>query len=59
MSWEANARLARLYRAWSKGGAELLITGHVMAGWGYLERPGNVVATDTSTVEATHRNERP
>ena len=35
--------LCRLYRAWSDGGAGLLITGNVQIDWGHLERPGNVV----------------
>jgi len=36
-------RLQRLYRAWSEGGAGLLITGNVQIDWQHLERPGNVV----------------
>jgi 2,4-dienoyl-CoA reductase-like NADH-dependent reductase (Old Yellow Enzyme family) len=36
-------RLGRLYRAWSEGGAGLLITGNVQIDWQHLERPGNVV----------------
>ena len=38
----ATARHERLYRAWSEGGAGLLITGNVMIDRQVLERPGNV-----------------
>ncbi len=43
----ANARHERLYRAWSEGGAGLLITGNVMIDRKVIERPGNV-AIDAS-----------
>ncbi len=36
-------RLERLYRAWSEGGAGLLITGNVIVDRHHLEAPGNVV----------------
>lgn len=35
--------LGCLYRAWSEGGAGLLITGNVQIDWDHIERPGNVV----------------
>lgn len=38
----ATERHVRLYRAWSEGGAGLLITGNVMIDRRVLERPGNV-----------------
>lgn len=38
----ATSRHERLYRAWSEGGAGLLITGNVMIDRQVLERPGNV-----------------
>ncbi len=42
---------ARLYRAWSEGGAGLLLTGNVMIDRRVLERPGNV-AIDPAPVDA-------
>ena len=39
----ATERHERLYRAWSEGGAGLVITGNVQVDRRYLERPGNVV----------------
>lgn len=36
-------RLHRLYDAWGRGGAGLLITGNVIVDRDHLERPGNVV----------------
>lgn len=38
----ATPRHERLYRAWSEGGAGLLLTGNVMIDRRVLERPGNV-----------------
>lgn len=38
----ATPRHARLYEAWSEGGAGLLVTGNVMIDHRVLERPGNV-----------------
>ncbi len=38
----ATARHAALYKAWSEGGAGLLITGNILVDRRYLERPGNV-----------------
>ncbi len=35
--------LIRLYRAWSEGGAGLLLTGNVMVDRNHLEAPGNVI----------------
>ncbi len=39
----ANEQHCQLYRAWSHGGAGLLISGNVMVDRRFLERPGNVV----------------
>ncbi len=36
-------RLNRLYRAWTEGGAGLLLTGNVMVDRDHLEAPGNVI----------------
>lgn len=36
----------RLYRAWSEGGAGLVITGNVQVDRRYLERPGNIAIDD-------------
>jgi 2,4-dienoyl-CoA reductase-like NADH-dependent reductase (Old Yellow Enzyme family) len=41
-------RHVRLYRAWSEGGAGLLITGNVMVDRHVIERPGNVA------IDVTH-----
>jgi 2,4-dienoyl-CoA reductase-like NADH-dependent reductase (Old Yellow Enzyme family) len=38
----ATERHVRLYRAWSEGGAGLLLTGNLMIDRRVLERPGNV-----------------
>ena len=46
----ATPRLERLYRAWSEGGAGLVITGNVQVDRRYLERPGNVVIDRKSVV---------
>jgi 2,4-dienoyl-CoA reductase-like NADH-dependent reductase (Old Yellow Enzyme family) len=50
-------RLARLYRAWSEGGAGLLISGNVQVDRRVLERPGNVAidVTDPATTSAEAR----
>jgi 2,4-dienoyl-CoA reductase-like NADH-dependent reductase (Old Yellow Enzyme family) len=37
------AELVRLYEAWARGGAGLLVTGNVMVERRCLERPGNIV----------------
>ena len=47
----ATERHVRLYRAWSEGGAGLLVTGNVMIDRRVLERPGNV-AIDPATPDA-------
>jgi 2,4-dienoyl-CoA reductase-like NADH-dependent reductase (Old Yellow Enzyme family) len=47
----ATERHVRLYRAWSEGGAGLLISGNVMIDRRVLERPGNV-ALDPATPDA-------
>ena len=43
--------LIRLYETWSKGGTGLHITGNVMVDRRYLERAGNVVLEDNSSLE--------
>lgn len=43
----ATPRLESLYRAWSRSGAGLLITGNVMVDRRVLERPANVAIDDT------------
>lgn len=48
----ATARHERLYRAWSEGGAGLLVSGNVMIDRRVLERPGNV-AIDVTAPETT------
>jgi 2,4-dienoyl-CoA reductase-like NADH-dependent reductase (Old Yellow Enzyme family) len=39
----AGARIARLYRLWSEGGAGLILTGNIMVDRRYRERPANIV----------------
>lgn len=53
----ATARHETLYRAWSEGGAGLLVTGNVMVDRRVLERPGNVAldGRHAPTVDATAR----
>ena len=53
----ATARHATLYRAWSEGGAGLLVTGNVMVDRQVLERPGNVAidSRHAATVDAEAR----
>ncbi len=46
------AKLERLYRAWSEGGAGLLITGNVIVDRNHLEAPGNVVLQGEQDSEA-------
>lgn len=46
----ASKKHLQLYRTWSKGGAGLLITGNVMVDKRYLERGGNVVVEDESSM---------
>lgn len=41
----------RLYTAWARGGAAVLMTGNIMVDRRYLERAGNVVAEDDSGLE--------
>ncbi len=45
-------RLERLYRAWSEGGAGLLLTGNVIVDRHHLEAPGNVVLQGEQDGEA-------
>ncbi len=51
----ATVRHERLYRAWSEGGAGLVITGNVQVDRRYLERPGNVVVDRNGGIEALRR----
>ena len=53
----ATPRLAALYRAWSEGGAGLLVTGNVQVDRNVLERPGNVAidVTDPATTSSGAR----
>ena len=53
----ATERHVRLYRAWSEGGAGLLITGNVMIDRHVIERPGNVAidVTHPPSVDAAAR----
>jgi 2,4-dienoyl-CoA reductase-like NADH-dependent reductase (Old Yellow Enzyme family) len=44
--------LERLYRAWARGGAGMLLTGNVQVDGEYLERIGNVVLEDDSALAA-------
>jgi 2,4-dienoyl-CoA reductase-like NADH-dependent reductase (Old Yellow Enzyme family) len=45
----------RLYRAWSEGGAGLVVTGNVQIDRRYLERPGNVVIDGNGGLDALCR----
>ena len=47
----ATEGLERLYRAWSLGGAGLLITGNVQVDRKHLERPGNVAVDGNGGLE--------
>ncbi len=51
----ATARHERLYRAWSQGGAGLVVTGNVQVDRRYLERPGNVVIDANGGFDALQR----
>jgi 2,4-dienoyl-CoA reductase-like NADH-dependent reductase (Old Yellow Enzyme family) len=51
----ATLALERLYRAWSQGGAGLVITGNVQVDRRYLERPGNVVIDRNGGIDALRR----
>jgi 2,4-dienoyl-CoA reductase-like NADH-dependent reductase (Old Yellow Enzyme family) len=51
----ATVRHERLYRAWSEGGAGLVITGNVQVDRRYLERPGNVVIDGEDGTDALRR----
>ncbi len=53
----ATPRHERLYRAWSEGGAGLLVTGNVMVDRHVIERPGNVAidVTHPPSVDAEAR----
>ena len=54
----ATGRHETLYRAWSRGGAGLVITGNVQVDRRYLERPGNVVIDDNGGLDALRRYAR-
>ncbi|MDX2238087.1 MAG: NADH:flavin oxidoreductase/NADH oxidase family protein [Hyphomonadaceae bacterium] len=47
--------LERLYDAWARGGAGLLITGNVIVDRDHLERPGNVIADRPADAETVAR----
>lgn len=49
--------LARLYSAWARGGAGLLVTGNVIVDRGHLERPGNVILDAEPDAETRARFE--
>lgn len=51
----ATPRHERLYRAWSEGGAGLVITGNVQVDRRFLERPGNVVIDGNGGLDALRR----
>jgi len=51
----ATPQLDRLYRAWSEGGAGLVVTGNVQIDRRYLERPGNVVIDRNGGIDALRR----
>lgn len=51
----ATERHERLYRAWSTGGAGLVITGNVQVDRRYLERPGNVVIDGNGGLDELER----
>ncbi len=42
----------QLYATWARGGAALLLTGNIMVDRRYLERAGNVVVENTSSLPA-------
>ena len=42
----------RLYGAWARGGAGMLLTGNIMIDGRYLERAGNVIVEDSSGLRA-------
>lgn len=54
----ATDRHERLYRAWSEGGAGLLVTGNVMIDRHVIERPGNVAidVTHPPSIDAAARS---
>ena len=54
----ATVRHERLYRAWSEGGAGLVITGNVQVDRRYLERPGNVAVDGNGGLDALRRYAR-
>lgn len=52
---DPTARLERLYRTWSEGGAGLVLTGNAMVTRRYRERMGNVVLDDKTDRAALAR----
>ncbi|MGJ3231471.1 MAG: NADH:flavin oxidoreductase/NADH oxidase family protein [Oceanicaulis sp.] len=48
----AGARIARVYRLWSEGGAGLILTGNIMVDRRYRERPANIVVEGEQAAEA-------
>lgn len=48
----ATAAHVRLYGAWARGGAGLLMSGNIMVDRRYLERAGNVVVEDDTGLDA-------
>lgn len=52
---DPNARLERLYRAWSEGGSGLVLTGNAMVTRRYRERMGNVVLDEKTDRAALAR----
>lgn len=50
-----DARLERLYSAWSRGGYGLILTGNVMVDRNQLGEPGNVVIEDERDLDALSR----
>lgn len=50
----ASPRHERLYRAWSQGGAGLLITGNVMIDRWVMERPGNIAIDPVADYRPGH-----
>ena len=52
---DATPRLERVYRAWSEGGAGLVLTGNMMVSRRYRERMGNVVLDEKTDRAALAR----
>ncbi|WP_030157962.1 2,4-dienoyl-CoA reductase [Glycomyces sp. NRRL B-16210] len=52
---QPDERLERLYRRWGRGGAGLLLTGHVMVDRRAVAQPGDVVLDEASDLEPFRR----